>query len=38
MDLMAENRVIALKVKQTAPPMSIAGALVDLFEVPSCNI
>jgi hypothetical protein len=38
MDLMAEARIITLSVKHTAPPISIAGALADLFELPSYNI
>jgi hypothetical protein len=38
MDLTAENRVITLRVKQTAPPISIAASLADLFELPSYNI
>ena len=38
MDLRAENRVITLTVKQTAPPISIAASLVDLLELPSYNI
>jgi hypothetical protein len=38
MDLTAENRVITPNVKQTAPPIRIAAALVDLFELPSYSI
>lgn len=38
MDLTAENRVMTLTVKQTAPPISIAAALADLVELPSYNI
>ena len=33
MDLTAENRVIALRVTQTAPPSSIATSLGDLLEL-----
>ena len=38
MDLIAENRVITLTVKQTAPPINIAASLADLLELPSYNI
>jgi hypothetical protein len=38
MDLTAEVRVIAPTVKKTAPPIRIAGALVDLLEIPSGSI
>jgi hypothetical protein len=38
MDLIAENRVITPSVMQTAPPIRIAGPLVNLFELPSYNI
>jgi hypothetical protein len=38
MDRTAENSVITPIVKQTAPPIRIAGALADLFEVPSYNM
>jgi hypothetical protein len=38
MDLTAENRVVAPSVKQTAPPISIAAALLDLLELPSSSI
>jgi hypothetical protein len=38
MDLIAENRVITPSVKQTAPPISIAASVADLFELPSYNI
>jgi hypothetical protein len=38
MDLTAENKVITPSVKQTAPAIRIAGALADLFELPSYNI
>jgi len=38
MDLNAENKAIALTVKQTAPPISIGDAVADLLELPSYNI
>lgn len=37
MDLTAELKVITPTVKQTAPAIRMAAALVDLFEVPSCS-
>jgi hypothetical protein len=37
-DLTAETRVITLSVRQTAPPIRIAGAVADLLELPSYNI
>jgi hypothetical protein len=38
MDLTAEISVITLNVKQTAPPIRIAGSLADLLELPSYNM
>jgi hypothetical protein len=38
MDLTAGTKVIAPTVKQTAPPISIATSLSDLFALPSCNM
>jgi hypothetical protein len=37
MDLTADTRVIKLSVRQTAPPIRLADAVVDLFELPSYN-
>ena len=37
-DLTAETRVITLSVRQTAPPIRMADAVADLFELPSYNI
>jgi hypothetical protein len=37
-DLKAENSVITPTVKKTAPPIRIAAALADLFELPSYSI
>ncbi len=37
-DLKAEKSVITPTVKKTAPPIKIAGALVDLLEIPSRSI
>lgn len=37
MDLIAEIKVMTLNVKHTAPPISIAASLPDLFELPWYN-
>jgi hypothetical protein len=38
MDLTAGTKAIAPAVKQTAPPISIAASLSDLFALASCNM
>ena len=38
MDLTAETKVITPSVEQTAPPISVAASLSDLFAPPSCNM